>query len=330
MVAIVLTIAGAGYTAYWFHAAGQLRKTLDRWAEQRRAQGWTVAWSDADESGYPFHVRVTVSEPSLASPSGFAWQTVRLSAAIAPFDWTRLRLDAPGAHRVGWPGGEARLDTKSAHADINLDLAGTLEDATLLVSGLTAEGAAPEPVTVAGLALFWDPLPVAKPSHSTATVRFSATAHGLHLPALPGLPLDRDIALAELTGRVMGAIPPGPLAPALAQWSAEGGTAELDHVTLEWEPMALEGEGTLALDPAGQPLASLSTRVRGFGPLMDRLADARTVEPGAANAAKMVLSLLAKPDPKGRPAVPVPVSVQDGSLFLGPARIARVPVVHWE
>jgi hypothetical protein len=127
----------------------------------------------------------------------------------------------------------------------------------------------------------------------------------------------------------MGDIPAAPPAEALGRWSADGGTVELDHVSLEWAPMAMEAQGTLALDPAGQPLASLATRMRGFAPLMDRLAQAGAVPVETAAAAKTVLMLMSKPDAKGRPSVPVPVSLQDGGLYLGPARVARVPPVNW-
>jgi hypothetical protein len=328
--AAALIIAGAGYGAYWFHVAGTLRKSLDAWADQRRAEGWTVAWQDMQTGGFPLHLRLTMAAPHLATPAGLSWRAETLTANAAPFDWTRLRLSAPGRHTLGWPGGEAVAEVASALAEVNLDRHGALEDATLLLSHLTLGGLSAEPLTAAGVALAWDPLPQDKPSHTTATVRFSATAHGVTLPALPGLPLDRAIGLAEVTGRVMGEIPSAPLAEALPRWSADGGTIELDHVSLEWAPMAMEAQGTLALDPAGQPLASLAAKVRGFGPLMDRLAEAGTVPANTAAAAKTVLLMMSRPDAKGRPSVPVPVSLQDGGLFLGPARVAQLPPLTWQ
>lgn len=324
-----LLAAGLGYTAYWFHTAGQLRKQLDAWAGRQRGQGWQVEWETAETSGFPLHLRLELTAPHLSNPSGVDWRAEHVVAHAQPFDWTRIRAESPGRHRVVWPGGSVTIDAGAARADINLDRAGTLEDATLLASALTVSGLAAEPMTAAGLALTWDPLPVVRADHTVATLRFSATAHDVVLPPLPGLPLDRAVGLAEITGRVMGAIPDAPLAQAIGRWSADGGIVELDHVSLEWAPVALEAQGTLALDPAGQPLGSLITRMRGFGPLMDRLAEAGTLPADTANAAKMVLLLMAKPDAKGRPSVPVPVSLQDGALYLGPARVARVPAINW-
>jgi hypothetical protein len=327
--AAALAVAGLGYTAYWFHAAASLRKGLERWADERRGDGWQVSWDQLDSAGYPLHLRLELTAPHVADTGGHSWRADGLTAHADPFDWTRLRLSAPGSHHLQWPGGAAEMRAETAQAEVNLDGHGQLEDATLLLGPVRLSGLSAEPISAAGLVLTWDPLPVARPDHTTATVRFSATAHDLMLPPLPGLPLDRAVALAEITGRILGAIPQNTAAEAIARWSADGGTVELDHVSLEWSPMALEAQGTLALDPGGQPLVSLTTRMRGLGPLMDRLADAGALPADAANAAKVGLLLLTRPDAKGRPSVPVPVNLQDGSLYLGPARVAQVPPLNW-
>lgn len=327
--AAALALAGAGYTAYWFHVTGEMRKGLEHWAAERRAQGWTVAWDGLAQDGYPLHLRLRLDAPRLATADGRSWRVDRLVAHAQPFDITRLRVDGSGRHALTWPGGTAIVDAAGARAEINLDRAGTLEDTTVLLSGVSVAGLTAEPLTAAGLALTWDPLPVAHADYTVTSIHFSATAHDVTLPAVPGLPLDRAVGLVEITGRIMGALPGGDAAEAVTRWSAEGGVVELDHVSLEWPPMALEAQGTLALDPAGQPLASLSTRMRGFGPLMDRLADAGALPADTANAAKMVLLLMAKPDAKGRPSVPVPVTLQDGGLYLGPARVASVAPLNW-
>lgn len=329
--AAALVAAWAAYTAYWFHAQGQLRKGVERWAEQRRDGGWLVQWSDMTGGGYPAHLRLTLSEPAITLPSGLSWRAGRLTGEAAPFDWTRLHLDAGGEHRLDWPGGGMGVTATSARADINLDRRGALQDVTILLAGVSADSQAAEPVTLDGLAVTWDPLPVTDVmDHSQPSIRFSATGHGIRLPPLPALPLERDIALAEITGRIMGTIPPGPPAKALAAWSAEGGTLEIEHVSLDWAPMTLEGDGTLALDPQGQPLAAMATRIHGFGPLMDRLAEAGTIDPRSAQAAKFVLMMMSKPDSKGRPAVPVPIGLQDGLVSVGPTAVARLPPFQWE
>lgn len=327
--AAALVLAGLGYTAYWFHAAKELRKGLERWANTRRADGWHVAWDRLEHGGFPLHLRLSLEAPLVATPAGLSWRGERLVGLADPLNPTRLRVHADGHHELDWLDTRAVLNADTLGAQINLDQKGRLDEVTITAGGLSLSGLTHEPITAAGLAAMWDPLPVTATDHTIATVRFTVTAHDLTLPEWNALPLDRTIGVVEISGRVMGVLPDAPPVEALTQWSADGGTVELDHVSLEWPPMALEAQGTLALDPAGQPLASLSTRMRGFGTLMDRLADNGALPADTANAAKMVLMLMARPDSRGRPSVPVPVSLQDGSLYLGPARVARVPPLVW-
>lgn len=328
LVALVL-VAGAGYTAYWFHVADTLCKQIDAWAEARRAAGWQAEWSSLAVTGFPNRVTAHMGAPRLTSPAGLEWTTAAVTASASPLDITLITVTAPGSHILRWPGGgEAAVTAGAASAEIDLGPTGRLDDASLLLGDVmaTARG---ETLSLASLAVGIDPAPVPAGGHEDVSVAFSLSAQDIRLPALTGLVLDREVALVEASGRVMGAIPPGPPLEALAAWSADGGTVELDRVVIDWAPMALEADGTLALDAGMQPLVALSARVRGYGQLMDRLARARVVDPGAAAAAKMVLSLLAKPDSQGRPAIPLPVTVQDGALYLGPARVGTVPPLAW-
>lgn len=321
-------LSGAGYAAYWFHVAGELRKGVESWAEQRRAVGWQVAWRDIATTGFPGRVRLRLARPALARTGGLAWQAETLEAAALPWELTRVSLAAPGRHHLAWGGNAAELTATGLDGVLDLDRSGRLRELALTGGGLTLESAGTA-LAADGISLTVRALDVAAPGHDSETVRFAAAAHGITLPDLPGLMLERRLALAEINGRVLGAIPAAPPATAILAWAEDGGTVEIDHLALDWSPMALEADGTLALDPRGQPLAALSARVRGFPELMDRLAAAGTLDPGAAAAAKMMLSLMAKPDRAGRPAVPVPVTVQDGGVWLGPARVAWMPPIEW-
>lgn len=334
LVLAVLAVAAAGaYTAYWFHVAAELRKGIEAWAQDRREHGWRVEWDGLAVGGFPPRVEARLAAPRLASPSGLEWRADAVTASASPFDLTLVTVAAPGPHHLAWRGGpQASVTAEMASAVIDLMPTGRLEDASLVAGGVVVaieesgeiEGTG-EPVRMGSLAASVDPAAAPAAGHEDTAATFSLTVQDVALPPLSGLVMDRAIALVEAQGRLMGAIPSGPPAEALAAWSADGGTVELDRLAVDWAPLALEAEGTLALDPALQPLAALSARVRGQGELMDRLAAAGMMEPGAANAAKIVLSLLARPDTRGRPAIQVPVTVQDGALYLGPAKVATVP-----
>lgn len=327
-LAIFATVLlAAAYGAYWFHVAGQMRKAVEDWASDRRAQGWLVTWDDLSVGGFPGAVTLRVTSPILAAPGGWNWRGERLEAAASPFLLRRLRLSAPGRHTLGLGPWQVQAATPDLHGELMFDSAGALLSTRLVATGLTLQEPA---VSVEALALSLR-RPQDPPAGDRApSLLFSASLGGLTLPDLPGLVMERRVARAELAGQVSGAVPPSaPLAAAVRTWSAAGGTVEVSRVAVDWPPVELEGEGTLAFDPQMQPLAAFSTRLRGYDGLMDALSRHGMVQPDAANAAKMMLSLLAKPDNQGRAAIQVPLTVQSGGLWLGPARVADVPPLSW-
>lgn len=330
VILAAVVLAAAGYTAYWFHVAGEMRKGVEAWATQQRAEGWRVTWADLDIRGFPTTIRARILTPHLVSPAGIGWSAESVSASASPFDLTDLDLSAPGRHTVQWHEGPAATITAAeATGRLNLARGGQIEDLSLFAVRVSAADGTGQAVEAAAIALSIDPLPTVRPGHDTATANFSGSIQDLVLPPVPALLMEPRIALVEIAGRVMGPLPPGEALPALRAWSADGGTIEIDRLILDWEPMTLAAEGTLAFDNDLQPLIALSARVRGYGQLMDRLAAAGTIDQRAADAAKLLLSLLAQPDSQGQPAIPVPVTLQDGTLFLGPAPVARVPPIQW-
>ncbi|HSV29223.1 MAG TPA: DUF2125 domain-containing protein, partial [Candidatus Omnitrophota bacterium] len=319
---LLAALAAVAYTAYWFHVAGQLRKGIEGWADHRRSMGWTVEWRSLQVGGFPGGVRADMAAPHLASPAGWRWRGESLAADASPFDITRVALHSPGRHLLAWGGQEMAVTAGHARADLDFR-DGTLDAASVALADVESEG-----WRAATVSANFDPQPP-PPDHDGAGATFAARVQRAALPEIPGLVLEREIAFAEIAGRVMGPLPVGAPVDALMRWSAEGGTVEIDRLALDWAPMGMEAEGTFAFDPALQPLLTLSARVRGFSPLMDRLNAAGMVDAGASAAAKLLLSMMSKPDAQGRPAVPVPVTLQEGMLFFGPAKVARVPPIQW-
>ncbi|MBR9971866.1 DUF2125 domain-containing protein [Magnetospirillum sulfuroxidans] len=319
-----LVVAAVAYTLYWFHAAGQARSQLERWAETRRAAGWNVAWDDITASGFPGRLSLTLGNPSVTIPAGIHWQAPILTLKTAPL-WPRaVHLSTQGRQTIGRDGRDWSCDVAVLTATL---AAGTL-DAHL--HGLRG----PDSLSIEDMALSIAALPPRPdPSGHPASWRFALSAREIGVPKLPFADFDPTITMAEISGRVMGIFPPSASWPrpvtAIIDWSKQGGVLELERVALDWPPMGLEGNGTAALDPNGQPLIALSTQMRGFDALMDRLGQSGAIDPAVARTTKTILALMAKPDARGRPAIPAPITVQEGGLYLGPARIAAFPAIPW-
>ncbi|OAN47968.1 hypothetical protein A6A04_04195 [Paramagnetospirillum marisnigri] len=325
ILVVLLALSGAGIAAYWFHAAGLLRKGIDDFAAARRAEGWTVELSEPAMSGFPTRVNARLDSVTLRSPLGLAWSAEQLSVSVPLTSPLEPVVEAPGFHRLAGFGWSGVVSAKTLTARPRLTLEGQLAALAVTGSALALEQAGYDPLILDRVELGLDWPRPADHSHHAAFLTLRLELDGLGLPDLTGLPFDRRVAAIRLNARMMGTPPDGGFATALAAWSGEGGTVEIDRALVEWAPLGLEADGTFALDPGLQPLLSASARVRGGGDLVTRLVAAGVIEPGAAEAARFMLALMARPDPQGRPTLNMPLTLQDGVLTAGQFPLLRLP-----
>ena len=139
-------------------------------------------------------------------------------------------------------------------------------------------------------------------------------------------PLGREVATVAAAATVTGALPEIPDRAALAAWSEAGGTVELRTLSVQWGGLAIEAEGTMALDQALRPQAALTARVAGFGEALDAFAAAGAMRPSDASLAKTFLNIMAK-TVSGRRVIEIPLTAQDGTLFAGPLPLVKLKPV---
>jgi hypothetical protein len=87
--------------------------------------------------------------------------------------------------------------------------------------------------------------------------------------------------------------------------------------------------GTVALDPALQPIASFTANITGFTETLDALAETHTVKASSAALASVGLGLLAKPEGlDNTPKVTVPITIQNGQVFVSAFKLMKMPMVR--
>lgn len=129
---------------------------------------------------------------------------------------------------------------------------------------------------------------------------------------------------------VKGVVPDGPLAQVAAVWRDAGGTVEVDNLHLEWSGLGVRANGTVALDRQLQPIAAFSSGIEGFGAILSALVAADQMTPEQASLVEIALTTLARPGPDGKPQITAPFTIQNGKMYLGPARLGSVPRIVWE
>lgn len=312
-------------TAYWFHVAGEVRKGLDALAAQIRAEGWRVERDAVTLGGFPWRVVAHLSTLHLSHPEGWDWRGENIDIIIRLHDPRRPMVESSGFHTLAGGAWSGMASTEKARLELGLNADGEPASLRFEASKLVLEHAQGDPLVAASLSFGLDLFDPPDASHETPSAAFTLGLTGIELPGGTDLPLDPRIRAAQVEGRIMGSLRGSPPLAALAAWSAEGGTVELDRLVLDWPPLTLEADGTLALDPALQPLIATSARIRGGAELVARLTKEKMLDSGTAAAAAMALRLMARPDALGRATLTMPLTLQDGILSAGQIRLFRVP-----
>lgn len=332
-----LLVVGA-YTAYWYWAAGQTRQTVQGWVEARRVEGFKIGWSHYAIDGFPFSLRIAFDKPVFGrsgSDPGYEARAPALVATARPWALRRWRIAAVSGATLAVDPGQARPAVKIQASSLEAQIApaaGTATEPRGTAVALAADGVTVDAGTevAIGHATVLAVLPQgAVPSHLDTWATARAAVSRVTLP-LAVEPLGRTIDHLAAQLAIKGTIPGGPQRRALDAWRQDGGTLEVEALRLDWGKLALDATGTLALDGALQPEGALTAHIHGYGEVVDALVAAGSLKSGDGAIAKLALGLLAKPGADGTPQITAPLRLQEGQLFLGPARLARLPVFTWE
>ncbi len=341
MIAATVAVALFAWTLVWTWGARHVAARFEAWRAAQAEAGVTVAFAGFAVKGWPFGWRVTVENPAVsgAGAAGWAWTGERLVASVDPRDLRQIAIRLPGAQQARFGAGDVatQVAIRAARPEgtLRFDEAGRVErlDLDFEALELRLDGAA-DALLVRQLAFGLAPHRSATADHRTDTLDVALRASGVRLPA-PVRPLEalgRDVATAELDARVMGRIVGTRLAEAVRIWRDDGGTLEIAKLAVDWGPLRVEGDGTLALDAQDRPMGAGTARIAGYAETLDTLVAGGAVPAGMAAIAKIALNLLARQDPQGggRPSVRVPVSAQDGVVSVQNFRLFRVAPLAFE
>jgi hypothetical protein len=333
VVAVLLAAVG-GYVAYWRYVAGRIEDGLVAWQQSEKKHKVEASWQRLRISGFPFAFRVVLDHAELRDASRSPTpqlQLAHLRGSARPWDFDNWHLEAPqGLSAELLPAGgkpAAELTAVAVRGTVSVATTG----AVWLWLGLHrltfTQGARAVPVRSADA---WLLLP-AKPAASDTDPSFGL-AFDLHRVGVPAPPVNFTNMIDELAFgvTVKGALPTGPLPQAAARWRDAGGTIEVESLHLDWSGLGITANGTLALDQKLQPIAAFSGGIEGFGAILEALVAADQLTPEQASLVGIALTSLAKPGPDGKPQISAPFAIQNGKMYLGPARLGAAPHIVWE
>lgn len=326
---MVLAIVIAGYTAYWYSAAAEVRAGIARWSDERRAAGWTVELGIPDIGGFPFRIDVRLQAPKLSGPGGgWRWALPNARVYAAPWSPGTVSVFVPGLHVMTNRHGEYAASFDRAEGDLAIGYR-KLQRAVIRLAGIDfrqPQGARLTAETVTLRVLSDQPAGEDGKDAETGT-GVAIDARDVLLPAAWRPPLGPKLGRLSLDAVITGKIDPrGKLTDTLAQWRDRGGTVEIRALVVDWQALKLRADGTFALDTNLQPEGAMTAVIDGIDRTADALIAAGTIDAKTAFAAKIANRALSF----GKRSARLPLSIQKQRLYFGPVPILRLKPIRWE
>lgn len=329
ILAALLVSAGI-YGLWWDKAATAARQELERWIEERRAGGIDISYDGIETAGFPFAIELVVLHPQ--AQADWRWQgPERITARISPLAPSHVTIRAPGRHALQVNGRSFELDLARADVGVEASASGigavSLDLGKAVVTGVWDQPLGIETLTLAATRR----ADVPADDLSTPSQTLNLAADNILLPDGMHPPLGGHVARLVLKLALKGPPPASLSREQLDRWSQSGGVLETEYVYLDYPPLRVEGDGTLALDRDLLPLAPFGLKAVGAMEAVDGLAASGWIAPDAALPVKLALAVLAKtpPDPQTG-AMALPLTLQGRGIYLGAAKIANLPPLPWD
>jgi hypothetical protein len=328
----ILSVSFAVYAGFWLIVANRIEQGFADWAASARHQGIDASWHNFAIGGFPTAFRMDLAGAELRDMKLVPAPDVTaplLSGSARPWNLRDWSLSAPRGLRAELPGAGGRQPVRFSAEQATGEIAAAARGGTAIALRLKeadVEAVGHVRARIADLRLTLPPQ--APQSHTDAAFSLALQTEGVELPvAVPTLGGTIDQLTLDATLR--GAIPAGQLPQALAAWRDRGGTVELDKLDLDWGPLGATATGTLALDDQLQPIGGFSGAVRGYDRIMAVLVQTGHMRASEAGLARLALAMLAKAGPDGRPEIETSFTIQNGQMYLGPAKLGPMPRIVW-
>ena len=325
----LLFIFMIGWSAVWIWARGEAVRRIDAGAQGLRKAGYELSWRERAVGGYPFRLNVTLTEPRLRDPSGWALEAPVLEGQAfmhAPTSWI---IAAPQGLTFMRPvGGPVRVQGRLVRASLT-HLTSAPPSFSFEGTGLTfqpAAGANPFSLSAAErVEIHLRRAPAAVGDE--AGVWVSVEGGKAQLSGLLGrLAADKPVALQwDMRLSKISALRGSSWAEAVRAWSDAGGVARVPRAGLTAGD-ALIGVtgGELGVDTDGRVKGRLDLTLRQAPRAFDALETAGlAAQPQIGAAAAVVAARQGKED-----VARAPLYFEAGRTTLGPISLWPAPRVY--
>ncbi len=328
---IALVVAGAGAYGFWWRTvADGVHERVAHFQVMQRALGRDIRWESFAVGGFPYRVEARLNSLHFTAPDrGSAWDGDRVVMHVPTLALDRLTISFEGQQRYFYGSGTwIETNARADKALLTLAASDGRERAKLDIERL--EGKAKYDATdfnfivasaVGGLSL-------RAPSARGANPQVDASAR-LENVALQGqfdLPLGSAIQLVALDARA--ALPVNLAEPSMAAllsaWRRQGTPIEIKSFELDWGGVTVAAKGSFKLDQNALPEGSFRLTLGNHPRILELLEGHGWIDAETRATAKKVLDVLAFMSGDKQRRVTVPLRIQKGDVFVGPAKVASL------
>lgn len=324
---ILIIIAMAGYSGYWWVGSSAQETGLKTWLEARQADGWVAEYSDLQVQGYPNRFDTKLTDLTLADPvSNWAWSAPVFQINMLSYQPNHIIAVWPPNQKISSPSETIDVRAEDMRASVKFEV-----DTALALSALTMDM---KSVTMASTADWTAAMKSAKlATRQTEGVDFS---HDVYFRAEEMKParvfrniIDPDGRLPEVFDEVLVDAVVGFDSPwdrhAIEGRKPEVTAIQLKDVTARWGQLEFQAKGALTVDRTGTPSGEVSVRAKNWKEMLSVGVSSGLIPADMAGTLETGLGFLARMS--GNPnTIDAPIGFKDGFITLGPIPVGRAPV----
>jgi hypothetical protein len=334
----LVALALAGYAWWWQFLADGVRQNATALQIEQSSLGRQLVWEAFTIEGFPYRVETTIAAPRFTAPDrGTEWSGERVVVHVQPLALNRAVISLEGLQHF-FHGSEGRWIQTDGRADKALVTIASVGDAKHIgveIARLTGKVTIDSRdfnliVEAADAALSMNEASAREP---LPRVELAMRLKNVAVQGPIDLPLGSTINLFEVdAGLKLPTDVPEPSAITLfAAWRNSDTQVDLRRFELDWGGVQVSASGRFKLDVRSLPEGRFLLKLGNHPRILELLRRYGWITAETHAVAKPVLDVLAfaSGDPQRR--ITVPLKIERGEVYLGPARVATlVPPVEAE
>ncbi len=324
-----------GYVFWWNKVADTAEQQILAWKEQKIREGYQISHEPIVISDFPYRVKLNIAslEIKAPAPKQQSLKTGAVWAIAQPWNIKHIIFGTEEPVTARWLDNEEEKTLKAevdkALGSVTFTHSGKLETLAIDITDLTATPSWRSEIKASRLQVHERASVVKEASSDNQEKQKPARQLAVRIDNLltgtgNAVPLGEKIEHFGLSALLEGSWKQFTDQTAVEAWRDEGGALDIQELAVRWGQSKLSSSGTLSLDPENRPIGAFTAKITGYNTILATMADAGKFDRKSLKTAGFALNLLAKEDEQGERYLNVPLTLQEGGLYLGPIFLTKV------